>query len=153
MKRRVTVFQSIRLSAWILAVVCLGSCIPLYNYMDEQSGSEAGPPFELLLPALTPLTCPELPPPTVHTYAAGGDVNHYILSVYIDPVPAATLYAAYGSSEQQMTAQNSSLIGVFALQGSEQNRYIPVNGPQPEPAHLAVAARSGSCEGEWAQVK
>lgn len=126
----------------------LNSCLLLWNEALDQEEVQSDANQALALAGLSS-ACPDLLAPTVTSFDGMGEQSSYTVNVYVVPNSAETAYAAYGSESQVMTPQNSTLIGIFPLLGSPGDQRVVINASGSQPPSIAIAARSGFCEGPW----
>ncbi|KAB2932940.1 MAG: hypothetical protein F9K24_08725 [Leptonema illini] len=126
----------------------LNSCLLLWNEALDQEEVQSDANQALALAGLSS-ACPDLLAPTVTSFDGMGEQGSYTVNVYVVPNSAETAYAAYGSESQVMTPQNSTLIGIFPLLGSPGDQRVVINASGSQPPSIAIAARSGFCEGPW----
>lgn len=127
----------------------LNSCLLLWNEALDQEEVQSDANQALALAGLSS-ACPDLSAPTVTGVDGMGEQGSYTVFAYVVPNSTATTYAAYGSESQVMTPQNSTLIGIFPLMGESGDQSVVINASGSQPPSIAIAARSGFCEGPWA---
>lgn len=127
----------------------LNSCLLLWNEALDQEEVQSDANQALALAGLAS-ACSDLLAPTITNFDGMGEQGSYTVNVYVVPNSTETAYAAYGSESQVMTPQNSTLIGIFPLLGSPGDQRVVINASGSQPPSIAIAARSGFCEGPWA---